>query len=118
MKCSEYLWTRIQLDTAMPKDASPERVQGEMRLAMEQNGDTVIVSDTTGAVLTEQEANSIYGRNYDRLNEAYKLGRKSLFELICTKQQISDDEWEAAKKAAEESAPQDGADTPEEGEEG
>lgn len=114
MKCSEYLWKRIQLDTVMP-DASPERIQGEMRLAMEQNGDPVIVSDTTGAVLTEREANSIYGRNYARLNEAYKLGKKSLFELICTNQQISDDEWEAAKEAVNESTPQDGADMPEEG---
>lgn len=112
MKCSEYLWKRIQLDTLAPEDWSPERVQGEMRAAM---GNEEILSDTTGEPMSEREANSIYGRNYARLNEAYKLGKKSLFELIAVQQQVSDDEWEAAKEAVEESAPQDGADMPEKG---
>lgn len=101
MKLSEYLWKRIELDSKLPDDVSPEQVQGELNLIM--NGET-ITSDTTGDVVNEREANSVYGRNYDKLNEAYAMGRKSLFELICVNQQISDDEWEKAKQEAEEAA--------------
>lgn len=98
MKCSEYLWKRIELDSILPEDVSPEQVQGELRLML---GNEKIVSDTTGKNMTEREANSIYGRNYDKLNEAYKMGNKALFEMVVTNQQISDDEWEKAKEEAE-----------------
>lgn len=98
MKLSEYLWKRIQFDTLAPKDMSPEEVQGQFRLSL--NGEPV-VSDTTGEVMNDREINSIYGRNMEKLNEAYKMGAKSLFELIAINQQISDDEWQAAKEQAE-----------------
>lgn len=104
MKCSEYLWKRIQLDTLAPEDWSPERVQGEMRAQMIQTGDTQIINDVTGKPMNEREANSIYGRNYDKLNEAYKMNQKSLFEVIVANQQMSDEEWEKAKEEAEKEA--------------
>lgn len=31
MKCSEYLWKRIALDTAAPDEWSPEQVTRELR---------------------------------------------------------------------------------------
>ena len=40
MKCSDYLWKYIDLQARMGKTEgwSPERTQGELRLAMEANG--------------------------------------------------------------------------------
>lgn len=104
MKLSEYLWKRVQFDTAAPDDWMPERVQGEFRVAMEQAGDTVIVSDRTGAIMHEADANEVYGQHIHQLNEAYKLGYKSLFELIVMKDQIDKEEWEKAKEEAEKQA--------------
>ena len=66
MKCSEYLWTYIDLQNRLPGE-SPERIQGEVRLAMEANGDHEIVSDTTGEKMTEREARSVLGRNEKEL---------------------------------------------------
>lgn len=103
MKCSEYLWKRIALDTAAPDEWSPEQVTRELRAAMTKAGDTAIVSDTTGEPMSERDALSVNGRNQDKLNEAYRLGKKSLFELVVKEQNLSDDEYEAAKAAEEDS---------------
>ena len=101
MKCSEYLWKYLDLQATNGMGWSPERVQGELRVAMTQNGDTEIVSDTTGEAMTEREARSVLGRNEKDLWEAYKLGSKSIFESICMYQQVSDDEWHKAKEEAQ-----------------
>lgn len=100
MKCSDYLWARYDMMKKFP-DYSPVRVDGEMSLILDENND-FIESNTDGAKLSQREANSILGRNQDKLLEAYHLGRKSLFELVCTQQQISDDEWEKGKALDEE----------------
>lgn len=96
MKCSEYLWTYIDLQNRLTGE-SPERIQGELRLAMEQNGDTRIVSDTTGAAMTEREARSVLGRNEKELREAHKENKQSLFDGIVCQQLGSDDAFHAAK---------------------
>ena len=96
MKCSEYLWKYVDLQNRLAGQ-SPERIQGELRLAMEQNGDTRIVSDTTGAAMTEREARSVLGRNEKELREAHKENRQSLFEGIVCQQLGSDDAYHAAK---------------------
>lgn len=96
MKCSEYLWKYIDLQNRLTGE-SPERIQGELRLAMEQNGDTRIVSDTTGETMTEREARSVLGRNEKELREAYKENKQSLFEGIVCQQLGSDDAYHAAK---------------------
>ena len=96
MKCSEYLWTYIDLQNRLPGE-SPERIQGEVRLAMEANGDHEIVSDTTGEVMTEREARSVLGRNEKELWGAYRENKKSLFEGIVCQQLGSDDAYHAAK---------------------
>ena len=75
----------------------------ELRAAMTKAGDTAIVSDTTGEPMSERDALSVFGRNQDKLNEAYSLGKKSLFELVVKEQNLSDDEYEAAKAAEEDS---------------
>lgn len=99
MKCSEYLWKYIDLQSRMGKTPgwSPERTQGELRLAMEQNGDTVIESDTTGEKMNEREARSVLGRNEKELWGAYRENKKSLFEGIVRQQLGSDDAYHAAK---------------------
>lgn len=96
MKCSDYLWARFDMMKMFP-EFSPERIDGEMLIMLRNNND-IIESNTDGKQLSQREANSILGRNQDRLIEAYKLGRKSLFELVCIDQQMSDDEWEKAKE--------------------
>lgn len=96
MKCSEYLWTYIDLQNRLPGQ-SPERIQGEVRLAMEANGDHEIVSDTTGEAMTEREARSVLGRNEKELREAYKEGKRALFDLIVSGQQSKDDAYHAGK---------------------
>lgn len=100
MKCSEYLWKYVELQRLL-KGESPERVQGEMRTIL---GQEKIVSDTTGEEMTEREARSVLGRNEHDLRRAYEMGRKVIFTRICEGQQISDDEWEAAKGDTEETA--------------
>ena len=104
MKCSEYLWKYLDLQARMGKTEgwSPERTQGELRLAMEANGDTRIVSDTTGEAMTEREARSVLGRNERELWAAYREGSRARFDAICGGQQRSDDEHHARKEAAEE----------------
>ena len=97
MKCSEYLWTYIDLQNRLPGQ-SPERIQGEVRLAM---GNEPIVSDTTGAAMTEREARSVLGRNEKELREAHKENRQSLFEGIVCRQLGSDDAFRAAKVTEE-----------------
>ena len=96
MKCSEYLWKYIDLQNRLPGE-SPERIQGEVRLAMEANGDHEIVSDTTGEKMTEREARSVLGRNEKELREAYKEGKRALFDLIVSGQQSRDDAYHAGK---------------------
>lgn len=93
MKCSEYLWKYIDLQNRLAGQ-SPERIQGELRLAM---GDEPIVSDTTGEKMTEREARSVLGRNEKELREAYAAGRKAAFEMIVTGQQVRDDDYHASK---------------------
>ena len=100
MKCSEYLWKYVELQRLL-KGESPERVQGEMRTIL---GQEKIVSDTTGQEMTEREARAVLGRNELELRRAYEMGRKGFFTRICEGQQISDDEWEAAKGDTEETA--------------
>ena len=93
MKCSEYLWKYIDLQNRLTGE-SPERIQGELRLAM---GNEPIVSDTTGETMTEQEARSVLGRNEKELREAHKENKQSLFEGIVCQQLGSDDAYHAAK---------------------
>lgn len=99
MKCSDYLWKYIDLQARMGKTEgwSPERTQGELRLAMEANGEHEIVSDTTGEKMNEREARSVLGRNEKELREAYKENKQSLFEGIVCQQLASDDAYHAAK---------------------
>ena len=99
MKASEYLWKYIDIQHRMEGE-SPEEAQGELRKEMTRTGDIQIVSDTTGEAMNEREARSVLGRNERDLRKAYKLGNRSIFEKICMDQQISDDEWHAAKEEA------------------
>ena len=103
MKCSEYLWKYIDLQARMGKTGgwSPERTQGELRLAMEANGDTRIVSDTTGEAMTEREARSVLGRNEKALWDAYRDGSRTRFALIVTGQQVRDDAHHAEQAEQE-----------------
>ena len=96
MKCSDYLWKYIDLQNRLPGE-SPERIQGEVRLAMEANGDHEIVSDTTGEKMNEREARSVLGRNEKELWDAYREGKKALFEGTVCQQLGSDDAYHAAK---------------------
>ena len=100
MKCSEYLWKYIDLQARMGKTEgwSPERTQGELRLAMEANGEHEIVSDTTGEVMTEREARSVLGRNKKDLWALYREGSKAKFEGLVVEQLGSDDAYHAAKE--------------------
>lgn len=93
MKCTEYLWKYIDLQNRLTGE-SPERIQGELRLAM---GNETIVSDTTGETMTERDARSVLGRNEKELREAYKENKQSLFEGIVCQQLGSDDAYHAAK---------------------
>lgn len=96
MKCSEYLWTYIDLQNRLPGQ-SPERIQGEVRLAMEANGDHEIVADTTGEAMTEREARSVLGRNEADLRVLYDEGAKAKFEGLVCQQLGSDDNYHASK---------------------
>ena len=97
MKCSEYLWHYCEMmDEA--EGMPPEEVQGRLR---EQLGGEEITADSNDEVLSEREAKSVFGRNEDRLWEAYKMGSRPLFAAVCMYQQMSDDEWHKAKAEAE-----------------
>ena len=103
MKASEYLWKYITIQDKMCQAPgwSPERTQGELRLAMEANGDTRIVSDTTGEAMTEREARSVLGRNEKALWDAYRDGSRARFALIVTGQQVRDDAYHAEQAEQE-----------------
>lgn len=96
MKCSEYLWKYIDLQARMGKTEgwSPERTQGELRLAM---GNEPIVSDTTGEKMTEREARSVLGRNEKELWGAYRENNPVLFESIVRADLGERDAYHAAK---------------------
>ena len=111
--CWAYLWQYFDMFKKIrteefggdPKAfVSPEYVQAKLR---EQLGDCVIVSDLDKETeMSEREARSIYGRNWELLAEAYNLGSKDLFKFCCKVQQISDKEWQEEKERlwAEEEA--------------
>ena len=86
MKCSEYLWKRLELDTNAPADWSGERIQGE--LLMLRSGR--IMSDISDADMGERDANSILNRNEEALIKAYKAGDRAAFDKICIDQQTRD----------------------------
>ena len=111
--CWAYLWQYFDMFKKIRaeefggdpnKFVSPEYVQGRLR---EQLGDCVIVSDLDKETeMSEREALSIYGRNWELLAESYKLGSKDLFKFCCKVQQVSDKEWQEEKERlwAEEEA--------------
>ena len=94
MKLHIYLWKYCEmLDDAQGK--SPEQIQGELRQFL---GDEEITSNSTDETLSEREAKSIFGRNEDKLWEAYHADNKPLFAALCMRQQVSDDEWQKLKE--------------------
>ena len=99
MKCSDYLWKFIDLQARMGQTEgwSPERTQGELRLAMEANGEHEIVSDTTGEAMSEREARSVLGRNEEDLRTLYLEGNRAKFDALVLEQLGSDDAYHAAK---------------------
>ena len=94
MKCSQYLWKYCEL-MDQNEGVSPEQIQGELRLFL---GDEEIIADSSDEKLSEREAKSIFGRNEDKLWEAYHAGNKPLFAALCMYQQVSDDEWQKLKE--------------------
>ena len=94
MKLHIYLWKYCEmLDDAQGK--SPEQIQGELRQFL---GDEEITSNSTDETFSEREAKSIFGRNEDKLWEAYHADNKPLFAALCMRQQVSDDEWQKLKE--------------------
>lgn len=82
MKCSNYLWMLRKTyanASSSGENWSPERAQGETRLIL---GDENITNDINGKEMTEREALSIYGRNYDVLNSAFKNDDRSTFDNV------------------------------------
>ena len=63
-------------------------------------GGREITADSNDERLNEREARSVWGRNEKRLLAAYEMGSKPLFAAVCMYQQMSDDEWHAAKAKA------------------
>lgn len=107
MKASEYLWKYCEMMDSN-EGVSPEQIQGELRLFL---GDEEIIADSNDEVLSEREAKSIFGRNEDKLWEAYHAGNKPLFAALCMYQQVSDDEWQKLKEEMWAKEDQDGEDT-------
>ena len=108
MKCSEYLWKYLDLQSHA-ENLTDIEAAAQLSMAMAKNGDTTIVSNTTGERMEADEALSVLGRyaqkgGKNKLLDAYHNGQKSLFELLVTNKNLSDDEYEAAKKAEEEAA--------------
>ena len=111
--CWAYLWQYFDMFKKIRTEefggdpnayVSPEYAQGRLR---EQLGDCVIVSDLDKETeMSEREALSIYGRNWDLLKQSYEAGSKDLFKFCCKVQQISDKEWQEEKERlwAEEEA--------------
>lgn len=98
MYCSEYLWKYMEKREEIPgTNAAME--QGALMADMIENGDTTIISDTTGKTMVEGQAQSVYGRNMDELLAAYHAGDKSEFAKIVTDQLLADDEVEVGKHA-------------------
>lgn len=109
MKCSEFLWKYLDLQSKL-KPISSQEVCGLLGKTMAEHGDTTIVSDTTGEPMAQDDALSVLGRakgkgENNRLLKAFHNNQKSLFEMLVKNQNMSDDEYEAAmKKDAEEAA--------------
>lgn len=111
--CWAYLWQYFDMFKKIRTEefggdpdayVSSEYAQGRLR---EQLGDCVIVSDLDKETeMSEREALSIYGRNWDLLKQSYDAGSKDLFKFCCKVQQISDKEWQEEKERlwAEEEA--------------
>lgn len=107
MTCSEYLWTRLKFMEMNP-DMPEAQVTGELEIMLTNNNDD-IYSNTTGERMEADEALSVLGRYAKKggenpLLDAYHNGQKSLFELLVTNKNLSDDEYHAAKEAAEKEA--------------
>ena len=99
MKCSNYLWMYKKVHAnafANGEHWSPERAQGETRLII---GDENITNDVNGKEMTEREALSIYGRNSDELNKAFKNNNRNTFDDVvfeALKNDIGNDNKEEA----------------------
>ena len=96
MKLHDYLWEYIDYQNKNP-GLSDLEAQGYLHEFL---GGQEITADSNDEGLNEREARSILGRNEKRLREAYEMGSKPLFAAVCMYQQMSDDEWHAAKAKA------------------
>ena len=94
MKCSEYLWKRLEMDKEMPEDVQPWEVQERVRSML---GKESIVSDTTGKVMPERDANSVLGRSQKALLDRFNAGDREGFDARVIDQLKADDEYEAKK---------------------
>lgn len=94
MKCSEYLWKRLEMDKEMPEDVQPWEVQAKVRSML---GKDDIVSDTTGKVMLERDANSVLGRSQKALLARFNAGDREGFDARVIDQLKADDEYEAKK---------------------
>lgn len=106
MKCSEFLWKYIDLQSKLKPITSME-VCGLLGKTMAENGDTTIVSDVTGEPMSQDDALSVLGfyarrDGEGKLMEAYHAGQKSLFEKLVADKNMSTAEYLANKKKAEE----------------
>lgn len=107
MKCSEFLWKYLELQSKL-KPISSMEVCGLLGQTMAENGDTTIVSDATGEPMDQDDALSVLGfyarrDGEGKLLEAYHAGQKSLFEKLVADKNQSTAEYRA-KQAEKEAA--------------